>query len=369
MSSPRVNTQRSSRRPEERLLDDVDLDLVAALQLAPRTPVNALAEILDSSPSTIARRLARLRTERLLRVGGRLDWPLITTENPRQVWIKCEPGRSQEVARRILELADEVQTLLVTTGSADIYCSVYPLLGTDIFDLLTNRLPGIPGIVSTESHLVLRAHTMGQTWRLHRLDQAQTDRLREHAVQVSQERRASLEELSDLERRTLELMVANGRIPAADIARELGVSRSTAYRTSQTLLECGALQPRVEIEPALLGFPLNALLSLTVLPQAIPCLLETLAGHPSARYVSMVAGSSSVIHYGVFRDEEDLARFITTDLGAFPEVTTVNTCVGVRVLRRHWTAREGVRLGERADGFLSPLRFPPTPALTASPTG
>ncbi|RYJ31976.1 transcriptional regulator, AsnC family [Streptomyces sp. L-9-10] len=355
MPSPTVTMRRSSARPEERLLDDVDLDLVAALQIAPRTPVNALAEVLDSSPSTVARRLSRLRTERLLRVVGRLDWPLITTENPRQVWITCEPGRSQEVARRILELA-EVQTLLLTTGNADIYCSVYPLLGTDIFDLLTNRLPGIPGIVSTESQLVLRAHTMGQTWRLHRLTGEQSERLHEHAVQVTQERRTSPEQLSELERRTAELMVANGRIPAADIARALDVSRSTAYRTSQSLLECGALWPRVEIEPTLLGFPLNALMSLTVLPQAIPGLLDTLGSHPSARYVSMVAGSSSVIHYGVFRDEEDLARFITTDLGAFPEVTTVNTCVGVRVLRRHWTARDGVRLGDRVDGFLRHLR-------------
>ncbi|MFD7087991.1 Lrp/AsnC family transcriptional regulator [Streptomyces sp. NPDC056652] len=355
MPSPTVTMRRSSARPEERLLDDVDLDLIAALQIAPRTPVNALAEVLDSSPSTVARRLSRLRTERLLRVVGRLDWPLITTENPRQVWIKCEPGRSQEVARRILELA-EVQTLLLTTGNADIYCSVYPLLGTDIFDLLTNRLPGIPGIVSTESQLVLRAHTMGQTWRLHRLTGEQTERLHEHAVQVTQDRRTSPEQLSELERRTAELMVDNGRIPAADIARALDVSRSTAYRTSQSLLECGALWPRVEIEPTLLGFPLNALMSLTVLPQAIPGLLDTLGGHPSARYVSMVAGSSSVIHYGVFRDEEDLARFITTDLGAVPEVTTVNTCVGVRVLRRHWTARDGVRLGDRVDGFLRHLR-------------
>ncbi|MFD5316805.1 Lrp/AsnC family transcriptional regulator [Streptomyces sp. NPDC127098] len=351
MPTATVTTRRSSKRPEERLLDDVDLDLVAALQIAPRTPVNALAEVLDSSASTIARRLGRLRSERLLRVVGRLDWPLITTENPRQVWINCVPGRSAEVAGHILELA-EVQTLLLTTGKADIYCTVYPLLGTDIFDLLTNRLPGIPGIVSTESQLVLRAHTMGQSWRLHRLDAEQTERLREHAVQVTGERLTSPEQLSDLERSALELMAANGRITAADIARELGVSRSTAYRTSQHLLECGALWPRVEIEPTLLGYPLNALVSLTAQPQAIPELLDTLGGHPSARYVSMVAGSSSVIHYGVYRDEEDLARFITHDLGAFPGVTGVDTCVGVRVLRRHWTARDGVRLGPRLDGFL-----------------
>ncbi|MGW2512655.1 winged helix-turn-helix transcriptional regulator [Streptomyces scopuliridis] len=352
MPSLTVTTRRSSARPAEQLLDDVDLDLVAALQIAPRTPVNALADVLDTSPSTVARRLSRLREERLLRVVGRLDWSLITTENPRQLWITCEPGRSEEVARRILELT-EVQTLLLTTGSADIYCSVYPLHGTDIFDLLTRRLPGIPGIVSAESQLVLRAYAMGQSWRVHRLSDDQTERLREHAVLITRERFTSPDQLSELERRTLELMAANGRIPAADIARELDISRSTAYRTAQSLLESGALRPRVDIEPAVLGFPLNALLSLTVLPQAIPDLLDSLGSHPSARYVSMVAGSSSVIHYGVFRDEEDLARFITTDLGAFPGITTVNTCVGVRVLRRHWRARDGVRLGDRVDGFLS----------------
>ncbi|MDT0342618.1 Lrp/AsnC family transcriptional regulator [Streptomyces litchfieldiae] len=345
-------TRRSTRRPEERLLDDVDLDLVAALQIAPRIPVNALADVLASSPSTVARRLARLRGEGLVRVVGRLDWPLITTENPRLVWIRTAPGRSQEVARRILELP-EVQTLMLTTGHADIYGSVYPLLGTDIVDLLTNRLPGLPGIVSTESQLVLRAPTVGQSWRLHRLTDEQTARLREHADRVTAEGPDSPDQLSELERRVLELMAANGRITAADIARELGVSRSTAYRTSQALLECGALCPRVEVEPTLLGYPLNAVMSLTVLPHAIPAALDTLGPHPSARMVSMVAGSASVIHYGVYRDEEDLARFITTDLGVHPEITTVNTCVAVRVLRRHWTERapDGVRLGERSIDF------------------
>ncbi|MGW7293107.1 Lrp/AsnC family transcriptional regulator [Streptomyces xiamenensis] len=342
---------RSAPREAEQSLDATDLDLVAALQIAPRTPVNALAAVLGASPSTVARRLARLRRDRLLRVVGRLDWPLITTENPRQVWIRCEPGRSRQVAERLLEL-DEVQTLLVTTGNADVYCTVYPLRGTDVTELLTRRLPSVPGIVATESQLILRAHSMGQSWRLHRLTAQQEARLREHIDPVTRERLTALEQLSELELRAIRLMADDGRISSAEIARELGVSRSTAYRTAQSLLECGAVWPRVEIEPAVLGYPLNALMSLTLRPQAIPHVLDTLSRHRSARYVSMVAGSASVVHYGVFRDEEDLADFITTDLGAFEGIMTVNTSVAVEVLRRHWTGRDGFRLGPRAEGFL-----------------
>ncbi|MFC4565980.1 Lrp/AsnC family transcriptional regulator [Nocardiopsis mangrovi] len=332
------------------LLDETDLDLVAALQVAPRAPVNALAEAVDSSPSTIARRLARLRGDGLLRVVGRLDWPLITTENPRLLWIRCAPGRSQEVAERIAEL-EEVQTLLITTGSADIYCTVYPLLGSDIFDLLTRRLPGLPGIVSTQSMLVLRTQSMGQSWRLHRLPPDREAALAGYGDQVRQAPPAGLHELNAAELRTLELLAGDGRISAAEVARELQVSRSAAYRMTQSLLESGAVWPRVEIEPAALGYPLNALMALTVRPHAIPDVLARLAGHPSARYVAMVAGSSSVIHYGVFRDEQDLARFTTDDLGASADITALDTCVALRVVRRYWMARDGARLGERLPGF------------------
>ncbi|MFG3254780.1 hypothetical protein [Streptomyces sp. NPDC048172] len=69
-SGPSQRLCASSVRP---VLDDADLDLEAALQRAPRAPrapLSLLGEVLEVSPITAGRRLARLESRRVLRVGG-----------------------------------------------------------------------------------------------------------------------------------------------------------------------------------------------------------------------------------------------------------------------------------------------------------
>ena len=110
------------------ITDPGELDIVAALQVAPRVPASALAEILNQPATTVSRRLNKLQRERIVRVIGRFAWPLALSGNPMQLWICCQPGRSYEVAERLKEFT-EIQFDSVTSGNADIYADVYPLLG------------------------------------------------------------------------------------------------------------------------------------------------------------------------------------------------------------------------------------------------
>jgi DNA-binding Lrp family transcriptional regulator len=333
------------------ITDAVDLDIVAALQVAPRVPATSLAEILEQPTTTVTRRLKRLQRERLVRVIGRFAWPLITSGNPMQMWIRCQPGRSHEVAARLKEFP-EIQFLVVTSGSADIYADLFPLLGSDANELISRLIPSIPGIASAQSQLVLKSPRVGQSWRLNRLSKAQQAALEAFSDPVVLPPFGRIEDLNDLEYRTLKELGSNARISAAELARKLSVSNSTAYRSMQTILGSGAISPRVELEPAAVGFPLNAIISLQVDPSAIPPVLEDLSRHPSARMVSMVAGSTSVIHNGVFTGPAELAEFITEDVGALQGVHSMDICVGMSVLRRYWMDRDGIRVGEQVPGVL-----------------
>ncbi|WP_154693896.1 Lrp/AsnC family transcriptional regulator, partial [Streptomyces afghaniensis] len=146
------------------------------------------------------------------------------------------------------------------------------------------------------------------------------------------------------ELRTLRLLAADGRTTAAQVSRELGIGQSTAYRVTQSLLQRGLVRPRVEIEPGLLGYALEAVVALTVSPGGMREAARTLARHPSARYVSTNAGTFSVVHQGVFRDEEGLAEFLTRDLAELPGVISFDVSVVLQALRRHWLDREDGRL-------------------------
>jgi DNA-binding Lrp family transcriptional regulator len=321
-------------------LDADDLDLVAALQVAPRAPLAQLAEVLGWSSSTVSRRLARLESERLLRVIGQVDWTLSGHGNPWHVWVDAGPGQAGEVARRLGELP-ESQFVATTAGRTDIYCAVQAARPDGAHELLSLRIPAMPGVRSAHSELVLRGVSKADSWRLPRLTDEQVRTLSDD----DDEPRPPAIELGEDERRTLELLRGNGRISTAQVARELGVGQSTAYRMVQSLLRRGLVRPRVEIEPRLLGYTLEAVVALTVAPGSVDAVAVALARHRSARYVSIVAGTSSVVHHGVFRDEDGLAEFLTGDLAGLPDVSSFDVSVVLDVRKRYWLDRTGGRVG------------------------
>jgi len=324
-----------------RKLDDADLNLVAALQVAPRAPLSTLAEVLGASASTVGRRLVRLGDEHLLRVIGQVEWPMVSEGHPHHVWVATAPGQARQVARHLSELP-EVPFVATTTGQADVYCSLQAPRRSRARELLMTEIPSIPGVLSTHSELVLRALTKSDSWRLRRLDADQVRALR--AAADPQDESARIAELSGDELRLVELLRRDGRASAAEVARAIGISQSTAYRLTQSLLRRGLVRPRVEIEPALLGYALEVVVALHATPGAIQEVAETLARHPSARYVSIVAGTSSVIHHGAFRDEDELAELLTDDLASLPGITACEVSVMLDVLRRYWIGRDDGRL-------------------------
>jgi DNA-binding Lrp family transcriptional regulator len=322
-------------------LDAEDLDLVAALQVAPRAPLSLLAEVLGLSASTVGRRFARLESERLLRVIGQVDWSLSGEGNPWHVWVEAEPGQAPEMARRLAALP-EVQLVATTAGRADVYCTVQASQRREVRGLLSHRIPAMPGVRSAHSELVLQALTKSDSWRLPRLSGAQVQALRA-AVDFSQ----PTTELAEDEMSTVRLLRANGRISTAQIARRLGIAQSTAYRTTQSLLQRGAVRPRVEIEPELLGYAWEAVVALTVSPGSVDAVAGALARHTSARYVSVVAGTSSVVHQGVFRDERDLTDFLVRDMADLEGINSFEVSLVLEVLKRHWLDRVDSQLSEQ----------------------
>lgn len=195
---------------------------------------------------------------------------------------------------------------------------MFPLLGTDIDDLLSNQIPSLPGIRSIETRLILDSRRVGQSWRFQRLTPDQNDALAGHVVPVNLPALGSIDELSDLEFGTMCELGRNARASAAEVARTLNVSSSSAYRAIQMLLGTGAISPRVEVEPCAVGFPLTAVVSLQVKPKTISDVLDQLSGHESARMITMVTGQAPVVFHGVFRNPRSLADFITEDIGAPP---------------------------------------------------
>jgi DNA-binding Lrp family transcriptional regulator len=313
-------------------VDSTDRALVAALQLAPRAPIAAIAAAIDIDASTLTRRYARLTETGLLRIGAMLDWRLLSPVNPSIVWIRCKAGASEDVAAALREVP-EAQSILLVTGQADVHSMVYPTSRESHRRLLTTTIPSIHGVEGISSQLILRTWRRGAQWRL-------TGALSESAL-------ARMRELGDLEDRGLSqlspteldavrILFDEGRIGASDLSDRLSVSRSTAQRVLRDVLTSGLVSLRVEIEPSTLGLPLTAIVAIHCAPGRVEEMLDTIVGHSAARFVGMTAGSASAMFHGVFHDEESLRRFLSDDLGGVPGVDSVSVSIALATIRRNW---------------------------------
>lgn len=319
------------------MIDDIDLDLIAALQTAPRASFDVLARVLDSSSRTVARRYARLVDEGLMRVICEIEWSLLAEGLPATVWIATDPGRAPEVARALAARAD-TPFVSLASGVADVFCMVHGPTRADTTRALTTALPAMPGVRTLRTEWMLRRLTSTSAWRLPRLTSDQITALTgQNTVQSVAHPRDT--PLSGLEHDTVAALRHDARMPFSTLARTLDITESRARRTVAALLASGLLRPRVEVDPRDIGYAVEVVLSVGCRPGAVQRLAASLADHPATRFLALTAAASLFTYVGVFRDEEHLADFLTGGFEGSEEVTSLECSLQLEVFKRYWTAR------------------------------
>jgi DNA-binding Lrp family transcriptional regulator len=135
-------------------LDDLDLDLLAALLRDPRRTVAALASDLDAARSTVQGRIDRLERRGLLANSG-------PNVDPELLGYTVLAFVTVSVAQRRFELAQElaatpeVLEVHATTGTGDLHCRVVARDNHHLFDVIEGLLAN-PGVQRTTTQIALR---------------------------------------------------------------------------------------------------------------------------------------------------------------------------------------------------------------------
>ncbi|MER6792806.1 Lrp/AsnC family transcriptional regulator [Amycolatopsis mediterranei] len=116
-----------------------------------------------------------------------------------------------------------------------------------------------------------------------------------------------------------------------------GRSESTVRRRLEVLRSSGALYFDVEVDAALLGYPLTATLWLTVAPSALESAGRALAGHPQVAFAAATTGPANLVANVGCRDDAALYAYLADDLGGLPGVRQVETAPMIRTLKRFGT--------------------------------
>lgn len=319
------------------MLDDLDRKLLGALHVIPRGSFDDLGSVLGVDSSTIGRRFNRLLEGRVARVVGQVDWAMYSTTLPVHLFITPGPGTPHDALGQ-LQALPLVQHLAHTSGAEPIFATVHAPSEAATADLLA-AIHALPDVARVQSLPVLVAQAKGAGWDPQLLDAAEQGRAAVH-VGAAPAPDATLPDLDDTERGIVELLREDGRASAASLSRTLGLPSSTAHRVTRRVLDNGWVRPRVEIDPALLGFSTPFVLRVEVTPGTVSRALSALSAEPHARFTTRVAGPHSILVTGLARDRAELARFLDESVGPVPGVASVTTDIMLVERRRYWMDRD-----------------------------
>lgn len=328
----------SKGKPLMPALDDTDLACLIALQADPRASWRELGAATGIAERTVARRIKRLMDADALRVIAEAD-PLATGRGVvLHAWVRCRSGRVAEAAEALATLA--ITQLVVTlAGTADLMAELTLADTADMPDVVTRVLPSIDGVEQVEARLVLRPFRRAGQWRI------QADGAAPEAPDPASQTPVAL---TEPEQRIVAHLMRDGRASLAELSAHAEVSEPTAQRLLQHLVERRALSFRVEVEPALVGFPVEAVISVQVRPQVVDALAAHLALDPNTRCLFGTSGASQLFWHVLCRDSLHLWDVVTRRLGELDGVLASEVVVVMRAYKRCGIVREGARLGADA---------------------
>lgn len=141
-----------------------------------------------------------------------------------------------------------------------------------------------------------------------------------------------------LDQAILKLLNQNGRIPSAQIARQLGESARTVQHRIQKLIDLKAVQFIGVPNPAAFGYTLAVdiycQLEVGYQEQAI----QVLVNMPHISYVALSTGDQDITLQALFKDSADMQDFITNHLHQVPGMRRTRTVLIPRILKDsyHW---------------------------------
>jgi len=285
------NLNSSIQGSGERALSERDLELIHALQIAPRIPWAAAGEILGAHPAALSKRWTALQ-------GRGAAWIAVelTTAARDQLLsftqLGCLP-ESQAAITVELQALRHVISLDMLSQRHDLGLTLVASGMDEMANEIFEQLTAIEGVRSLESNFCVHMHRSAREWTLRTLDRQQVAAFKaldqeqtatDPSIVIRQEHRPVIEQLQ-----------RDPRSSVADIARTAGLSQTTARRQLARVLHSDVLSLRCDMAQPLSGYPVTAQW-FTRLPAAQHhAAASALASMPNIRMVASTTGQANLM--------------------------------------------------------------------------
>jgi Lrp/AsnC family transcriptional regulator, regulator for asnA, asnC and gidA len=107
----------------------------------------------------------------------------------------------------------------------------------------------------------------------------------------------------------------DGRRGVAEIADTLSLHRNTVSTKLKRLIDKRIVNPFIYVHPPALGYNAAAVIGIKVAPGEIDTVVGLIEAMPNVHNVFVCLGRYDIVLWGLFRDQDELHSFITTELG------------------------------------------------------
>jgi DNA-binding Lrp family transcriptional regulator len=313
-------------------LDFLDRRLAHALQVDGRASFSRIATVLGVSDQTVARRYARLRSSRALRVVGLTD-PETAGEVQWFVRVKATPEAAQTIARALTRRSDTSWVMLLA-GGTEIICTVQTRAHARGEDLLLSALPKTAHVLDVQAHCRLHEFFGSRHGAVEKLGLLEPEQIEALSDRRSVGRSStSVAPLDQIDRTILEQLALDGRCSIERLSGAASTPAATVRRRLDSLRERGVLYFDVELDNRLLDRGVEAVLWVKVQPARLQEAGSALGTHPEVAFAAACTGPASLLAYVSTSDPGSLYAYLTSSVASLPGVLEVESAPVIRVLK------------------------------------
>ncbi|KHL03971.1 Lrp/AsnC family transcriptional regulator [Sinomonas humi] len=309
---------------ESREFDELDRRIVAALQVNGRASWRRIADVLGEPFRTVTRRGLALLESGSVRIAG-----LAALGPTHLIELDCEPGRLEDVAERLAENPDVIFVYALSSPMR-LIVEVHARPG-QLAELVLDELPRLEGVLQVDAAPVLEYFRTVADWHPGPITESEAELLRD--APPSPARPVAPSDADGIDSQIVRLLVADGRVPVADICTAVGLTPPAVRRRLTAMLERGALSVRAIVDPADIGFPVEAVLWARVAPSEAREVGRLVAEAPGVRYAVMAVGEFQLMVNVTVAGLEELRSFLTESPWT-ARVQAIRTSLVVRAFKR-----------------------------------
>jgi DNA-binding Lrp family transcriptional regulator len=317
---------RNLRPLPEADLSDLDLKLIAQLQVDGRSPFAQLARDFKTTEKTVRKRVMELRDNGLIEITTVADPRILGYHSSAIVGVRLDGRhRASDVARDIFALGP-VDYTVITTGRYELLVEVLCQNEAALFQIVDQDIRGHPAVREIEMFSYLHLHYQQPSWNI-----AQGKRTAAPKSCPS----SAPTELNAIDLEIIHDLNNDGRIPFSTIAERIGVSETLIRKRYAAMSAAGAIRVMALTNPRSIGYKTIAWLCICVSPGfKIGALADRLAALPSITYLVICVGRFDIFAEVVCRDNSGLLELVDYQVRPLEGISRLEVMLSLDLLYR-----------------------------------